>query len=52
MENNKKLFSQKEITEIAISQCKGCDKPYSKIWNDAIQAVLMAIKREANNGKF
>ena len=50
MENNKKLFSQKEITKIAISQCKGCDKPSSKIWNDAIHAVLMAIKREANNG--
>ena len=50
MENNQKLFSQKEITKIAIDQCKGYDEPYSKIWNDAIHAVLMAIKREADNG--
>lgn len=49
MENNQKLFSQKEITKIAIDQCKGYDEPYSKIWNDAIYAVLMAIESEADN---
>jgi hypothetical protein len=49
MENNEKLFSQKEITMIAIDQCRGYDEPYSKIWNDAIHAVLEAITREADN---
>ena len=49
MENNQKLFSQKEIARIAIDQCKCYDEPYSKIWNDAIHAVLMAVKREADN---
>lgn len=49
MENNDKLFSVKEIKMIAIDQCKGYDEPYSKIWNDAIHAVLGAIKREADN---
>lgn len=50
MANNERLFSQKEIARIAIDQCKGYDEPYSKIWNDAIHAVLFAIKREADNG--
>lgn len=50
MENNQKLFSKKEITRISIDQFKGYDDPYSKIWNDAIYAVLMAIKRESDNG--
>lgn len=49
MENNQKLFTEKQITMIAIDQCRGYDEPYSKIWNDAIHAVLEAIKREADN---
>lgn len=50
MENKEKLFSVKEITHIAIDQCKGYSDQYSKIWNDAIWAVIEAI-REAYNGK-